>query len=480
MTEEEKNEATDPTTDDDEDSAVATEEQKEDEVKFVEDPVFNVEYQGECAYSVNVTVSAANTKNQMEEMLGELQKEAELPGFRKGRAPRKLLEKKFSKAVRAEAEIKLVQGAFEKLVEKEELRPIAAPEVDGLDGEKDRGENDPLEFTLKFEVAPRVELGTYRGLELERPVVTVDDADVDDSVEEIRNRYATYENLEGGVAATDDQVVFDFKGTIDGEEFEGGSAENYPYILGSKRFFPEFEDVLLGCSPDDELNCNVTFPDDYFSEALRNKTADFSIKVSEVKRKVAPELDDDFAEQAGYENLDDMKEKIKDQLREGSLNRSKQIVESRALSAVVENSTFEIPKTMVERVKQSHVDEEVQRLRQARASHDQISERMADIENSAEERALSSIKAMIALNEIGEAEGIEVTEEDFEKEISDMSQQMGMEAEMVAHYLQQDEDRRSSYVDRIYRAKAMAAIVDNATVTDKEIERDDLENEDVE
>lgn len=449
---------------------------EEKEEVFVEAPSFDVEYKGDCVYAVKVTVPPANAKKQVDDMMKELQKEAEVPGFRKGRAPEKLLEKKFSKAVQAEADAKLAQASFEKLIEDEDLRPISPPDLEGLDSDDERNADEPLSFTLKFEVAPRVELGKYREVPVERPVVTVDEADVEDALEEIRERYSTFDELEGGVAAAGDQVVFDFKGTIDGEEFPGGSAENYPYILGSHRFFPEFEEALLGASPGDELSCDVTFPDDYSNANLQGKTAHFEITVNEVKRKSPPALDDDFAEQAGYENLEDMKGKIREHLQERSNERSQDIVQSRALDAVIENSKYELPKSMVERLTRGEFEDEIQRLRQARMSEKDIREREDDLWEEAKVRAERSIKVFVTLNEIGEAEGVEVTEEDLEREVQDMSARMGLSPDVVGQYMQ-DSERQDSYKDRLFREKALGIIVENAEITDVEVEREESESD---
>lgn len=460
------------------DVATADSESEDNAFAFVDDPTFEVDYKGDCAYEVKVSVPASNAKKQAEELFEELRQDAELPGFRKGRAPIKLLEKKFAKVVKGEVHGKLVSAAFDKLVEDEDLKPSGMPDVDGLEELEGRADEDPLAFTLKFEVAPRVELGKYRGIDVERPVIKLDDEDVNGQMEEIRGRYAVYEELEGGVAAEGDQVIIDFKGTIDGEEFSGGAAENYPYILGSNRFFPEFESALAGASPKDELTCDVTFPEDYFAEELRGKKAQFAIQVHDVKRKSVPELTDDFAEEAGYENAENMLEVVKARLTEATEERSTQIAESRALDTIVESSTFEIPQSMIKAVGAQYFEQELRRLSEKRLPSEEHQDQVRTITENMEKTALSNIKTMVVLNEIGEAEGIEVSDDDFEKEAENMAKGIGggANAQVVAQYMSQG-DNRSTYVDRIYRAKSMAVIMDNATITDKELTREELDAE---
>ncbi|HIJ73727.1 MAG TPA: trigger factor, partial [Candidatus Hydrogenedentes bacterium] len=302
-------------------SAEAVDREAEEEDVFVQDPVFQIDYKGDCSYEVKVEVPSANEAKQAEEMFDELAREAEVPGFRKGRAPRKLIERKFLKAVKSDVEAKLVNAAFKKLVKDSDLKPIGALDIDGLDGDEKREEGENLVFTLRFEVAPRVELGAYRDVKVERPIMVPEQEQIDAAIDEIRSRFAVFETLEGGVAAEGDQVEIDFRGTVDGEEFDGGSAVDYPYMLGTRRFFPEFEEALRGGCAGDEVACNVTFSDDYYNEKLRGKTAHFAIRIKDVKRRNLPELNDTFARQAGFDNPEDMREKVAERLTESAKAR---------------------------------------------------------------------------------------------------------------------------------------------------------------
>jgi trigger factor len=438
--------------------------------------VFDVNYKGECQYEVKVTIPVANEAKQSEEMYTELKDEAELPGFRRGRAPVALLQKKFGKHVKGQVAAKLVGAAFEKLVKDQKLKPMGNPDVDGLENEKERPADQPLSFTLKFDVAPRVELGKYRGVAIERPVVVVDDKDVKEAIDDLRERHSTFEAIKSGKAKKGDQVIIDFKGTIAGEAFSGGSADNYPYILGSKRFFPEFEKALNGAETGADLSCEVTFPDDYFAKELQGKKADFTIKVNEIKRKKKPKVDEDFAKEAGFESVADMEAKVLENLKEHAAERSKSVAESRAIEAVVELSKFEISPKAVDAVARQHLEDNLRGLIQQGLPREEFQKKMAELEANSKDSALRSIKGMVVLNEIGEAEGIEVTDEDFEKEAATLSKHMGAETAQIAQYLKTGE-QRNTYADRIYRTKALAVIMDNAKITDKELTRDELDKE---
>ncbi len=462
-----------------EDVAVADVDGADGEFEFAEDPTFDVDYKGDCAYEVKVAIPASNTLKQSEEMYEELQGDAEIPGFRRGKAPRKLLERKFGKAVRGEATEKLVSAAFRKLIKTESLSPIDYPDIEGLEDVHDTPLDSALEFTLKFEVAPRVELGSYTGIKVERPVLKVEEKEVDEAIENMRERFASYEVVEGAKAQDDDQVVIDFTGVIDGVAFDGGSAENYPYILGSGRFFSEFETALQGAETGSEVTCDVPFPEDYSSVDLAGKTATFTIKVNEIKRKTLPELDDDFATGGGFESMADLREKVSKDLQEGANSQGQQIAERRAVEAIVENSTFELPKSLVESSAKEYYNQELRRLLELRVSPEEIDKRNEDLLKQAQEHATREIKAYVVVNEIGAKEGVQVLEEDFEKEAQAIVGRTGMDVDIAKRFLSQD-DKRSDYETRIFRQKALAIVMDSAKVKDKVVTREELYKEDEE
>lgn len=447
---------------------------------FVKAPSFKVDYKGECVYEVGVSIPVENIQKQSEELYAELKGDAEVPGFRRGKAPLKLLKNKFGKAIKGEAAQKLVSAAFEKLVKDEKLRPLDMPEVEGLEDLDELNADAPLDFTLKFEVSPRCELGTYRGIEVERPVLAVGEKQLKDALAQMQERFSTFEVVDSKAKSQDgDQIVIDFKGTIDDVPFDGGTAENYPYVLGSKRFLPEFEAALGGVKSGKEITAKVPFPENYSHKALAGKTAEFAITIHEIKRKKTPALDDDFAKTAGYESLEDMNAKVLEHLKSGAVEQSNRIVESRAISKVIENSTFEVPASLIDSSAKVIFEQEVRRLMQMRVPAPQIEEAMPGIQAHATEEATRNIKAMVVLNEIAEAEGIEVTEEDFEKEAEAIGTRTGMDMAIVQKFLLQG-DKRSEYENNIFYKKAGAVILDNAKITDKEVTQEELEKEDAE
>ena len=292
----------------------------------------------------------------------------------------------------------------------------------------------------------------------------------------MRERFASHETVEGAKAKKDDQVIMDFVGKIDGEAFAGGSAENYPYVLGSGRFFAEFEKALIGAKAGSEVTCDVPFPDDYSSVDVAGKTATFTIAVNEIKRKTLPELNDEFAVTGGFENLAEMKEKIAKDLQDGANGQGKRIAEQRAIDAIVKVSTFELPKSLVESSAKEYYNQELRRQMALRVPADELSSKDEEFRKEAEAHAIREIKGYVVVNEIGTAEGITVEEADFEKEAHAIVERTGMDVAIAQRFLEQ-EDKRNDYETQIYRQKALAVVMDSAKVTDKVVTREELAKE---
>ncbi len=444
---------------------------------FEQDPVYDVEYKGDCAYEVKVTVPAANLRKQSGEMLKQLQEEAMIPGFRKGKAPIKLVQNKFNKAVRTDAIDKLVDESFHKLVKDKDLKPIGAPKADGLEDKAALKEDEDLDFTLSFEVSPRCELGPYRGIEVERPVVHINEKDIDEVLERMRERLAMYETAEEA-AQDGDQVLIDFEGRIDGEAFQGNSAENYPYIMGSARFLSEFEAALTGKKAGDTAAADVTFPADWRNADLAGKTAKFEIKINEVKRRALPEINDDFAKQAGQESLEAWRKSVEEQLRADTAEQSDSYARNSAMEKIIAGTNFEVPKTLLDSMAHSAYEAALERLRRQRQSVESEEQGQALLASTRED-ALREIKEFVILREIAEAEGIEVVDQDFEDHAASLATSAGVDKEIALGYLLGDEQRGRTETNILHK-KVFDVILEHATIVEKELKDEDPSGADAE
>lgn len=456
-------------------TAEVAEEGDEETFKFVEDPEFDVKYQGDCLYEIDVSIPPANRTKKSEELFSELKSEAEVPGFRPGRAPRRVLEKRFGKAVKGEVVSQLLDAAFKRLLEEQELEPLDTPEIDGIKENENTPDTEPLKFTLKFEVGPIAKIDDYKNLELEREVMKVGDEEVDRALERLGERNQEYAPIEDA-AQEGDQVVIDFDGTVDGEFFEGGAGRDYPYVLGTKRFFPEFEEVLTGAKAGDEKQCEVTLPEHMPNEALRGQKAQFTLKVKEVKRRQKPELNDEFAQNLGYENLADMREKVRESIQEQYNSVLDSRLREQAIDKLIDMASFELPQSWVTRLTEGYVND----LR-SEAGYEQeetgSEEEEAEWRNQAQERAEREIKRMAVFTAIIRNENLQATEEDFEDEAERMTQNYGMEASVrdVAQVLMSGQ-MRSQTEDQILRRKALDHVLEHATITEREVDRSELED----
>lgn len=449
--------------------------EEEEVFKFEKDPEYEIDYKGDCLYSVKITIPAINTKTQTSKNLEELKEHAELPGFRRGKAPMWLVENKFGKIARKEAFDKVISESVKKLMEEKQLRAFSTPQFEGLEELDKLPEDTDISFKILFEVAPKCELGKYRGLELERKVLEPDENMITEQLELLRNRFAIYQSMPDAEISNGDQAIIDFNGTIDGESFPGGSANNYPYIVGSKRFFGKFEEALIGAKVGDIKTCEVEFPEDYTNKSLAGKKAIFEIKIKDIKRKELPALDDEFAKQAGAESFEELKQKIKKELEEAISEETNYQLETSAIEQVIANSTFEIPKSLIEEVAKNQVEEQIQRMIQMRIPISEIEKQREALEKDAKEKAEKTIKWYTVANEIAEAEGIEITDSDYENEAQSIQGRTGIDIETIRSYIQ--EQGKDDVTDTIIRRKVVKLILDNAKIETKTVSREEWEKE---
>ncbi len=444
---------------------------EEEEFKFQQDPIFEIEYKGECLYTAKVSIPSVNSKVETEKYLEKLKEEAIVPGFRKGKAPMWLLESKFGKIAKKNAREKLLSEAWKKLLEDNKFKLFGTPQFEGIDNIDDIPDDQDISFTVSFEVEPKCELGKYRNLQLERIIFIPDDETVNERLEALRSRYSIYESVPDAEAQENDQVIIDFNGTIDGQTFQGGTANNYPYILGSNRFFGKFDEVLKGAKTGDVKNCKVEFPEDYPNKTLAGKEASFEIKVKDIKRKKMPELNDEFAKQLGSETLDELKQKIKKELEDSIREEANRKLEEDAILKVIEDSTFEIPKSFIEEVASKYIEDEIHRLRQMRVPNSEIEKHREKLEQEAKDKALRSIKWLTAVQEIAEAEGIEPTDEDFENEAQNIQRGSGIDIDTIRNYIQTE--GKNTITDSIIRRKVLQLIIDNAQINEKTVSKEE-------
>ncbi len=437
-----------------------------------EPPIFDIAHKEGCVCHVKVTIPKANVSAILEEIYDEVNDGVQIPGFRRGKAPRKLLEKRLGKYARGNAAERLAEHASQLLAEKHKLTPVSQPEIEGLDDPENIPVDEDLVYTLTFETYGKCTLGDYEAIEIEKPIVDVPDSDVDNTIENMRTRFGRFEPLSDGTAEEGDQVIIDFVGKIDGEDFEGNSAENYPYILGSKRFSPEMEEAMTGAKAGDNVTTDLTFPEDYHNADLAGKTAKFQITIHEIKRRELPELDDEFAKRVGNDTVAELRDAVRKRISESADEQVLDYMRQQARQKLVDCSEFDLPKSQIQKFVDSEYKSMEQRLMQQHVPAESIEEHREEMQKTAEEQGLFLIKSMYALRALAEKEGVTITENDFEEYTRRVSDEMQQNYEVMKEYLL-SEDMRSMTEYQIVETKALDTLLDKATIVLKRVSEDD-------
>ncbi|MGG2939567.1 trigger factor [Heyndrickxia faecalis] len=387
---------------------------------------------------LTVEVDAETVDKSLDKAFKKVVKQINVPGFRKGKIPRPLFEKRFGvESLYQDALDMIVPGEYEKAIEETGIEPVDTPNIDVEQMEKGK----PLIFKATVTVKPEVKLGEYKGLEVEKPDTEVTDEDVEEELKKLQERLAELVIKEDGEAEMGDTVVIDFEGFVDGEAFEGGSAENYSLELGSGNFIPGFEEQLAGVKTGDEKEIEVTFPEEYHASELAGKKAVFKVKVHEIKAKHLPELDDEFAQDADdeVETLDALKEKIKKDLKESKEHAAKHAVEDAVVEKAAENAEMDIPEAMINTELNRMLQEFEQNLSAQGLNLElyyQFSGQNEEaLRNQMKEDAEKRVRFNLTLEAIANAENLEVSDEEVDEELKRMSEMYGMSVDDIRRVL---------------------------------------------
>lgn len=390
---------------------------------------------------LTIEVSAEEFDKACEAAYQKNKKKFNVPGFRKGKVPRQMVEKLYGPAVLFEDAVNsLIPGAYADAVEESGLEIVAQPDIEVTKV----GKNEPMEFVATVTLKPEVTLGQYKGLEVSKADLTVTDAEVDAEVDKARHQNARTITVEDRPVAMGDKATIDFEGFVDGVAFEGGKGEDYALEIGSHSFIDTFEDQLVGANIGDTVDVNVTFPDEYQAENLKGKPATFKVTIKGIQCEELPEADDDFAQEASdFDTMDEYKADIKKNLEEKKAQAAKDAKENEAIDKAVEAATMDIPEKMVEAEAQSMVEDFARRLQSQGLSMEQYMEYTgATAEAMAEQmkpQATSRIKTRLLLEAVAKAEDIQVSDEEAEEEIKKMAEAYKMDLETVKGFMGEKE-----------------------------------------
>lgn len=374
---------------------------------------------------LTVEVAAEKVDAALDQAFKKVVKKVNVPGFRKGKVPRAIFEKQFGvESLYQDALDIILPDAYANAIDEAGIEPVDRPEIDVETMEK--GSN--LVFTAKVTVKPEVELGEYKGLEVEEKDTTVTDEDVDAELKKLQERHAELVVVEDGTIENGDTAVLDFEGFVDGEAFEGGQAENYSLEIGSGQFIPGFEEQLVGLKVGDEKDVEVSFPEEYHAEDLAGKPATFKVKIHDIKRKELPVLDDEFAKDVNekVETLEELKAELKEKLQQDKESEAHNDVRDTLVEKAAENAKIDIPEAMVNTEVDRMMQEFDQRLQAQGMNLDLYYQFSGQDETAMREQfkidGEKRVRINLTLEAIANAENIEVADEDVDNEIEKMAE----------------------------------------------------------
>lgn len=385
-----------------------------------------------------------------------------LPGFRKGKAPRKMIEKIYGPEVFYEDAVNhLIPDAYDEAVKESELDIVSRPDIEVVEVEAGK----PLIFTATAAVKPEVTLGEYHGVEVEKQEIEVTEENIQKELEKAAEKNARMITITDRPIEKDDEVTIDFEGFIDGEAFEGGKGEDYPLTIGSHSFIDTFEDQLIGKSIDEELEVNVTFPEDYQQTELAGKPALFKVKIKGIKKKEFPVLDDEFAKDVSeFDTLEEYKKDIEQKLHTQEENAAKEKKQEQVLEKVAENAVVDIPEPMIEMQTDRMVNDMAQRMQYQGLNLEQYfqytGQNIQSMKASMKPEAEKRVRNRLVLEAIVKAENIEVSDEEVNEEIKKMAEMYNMEVDKLTESV--GENEKESIKEDLKNQKAFDFIVDHA------------------
>lgn len=413
---------------------------------------------------VDLVLSVDEIETEVKKELQKVARKVKVDGFRPGKAPLAVVERSHGPSIRYDVVNKRVGEEFDKVIEKTDLRVAGYPEISDKEGEQEEGK---LAFTAKFEVFPAVEIPELAELELTKYTTEIGEQQLEDTLTILREQRAEYEAEEGRAASDGDRLLVDFVGKIDGEEFAGGKAEDFNFVLGRGMMLPEFEEAASGLKAGEEKTFELNFPEDYQGQEVAGKTAEFTITVKEVAAPVLPEVDADFAKSLGQEegDVEKLREEILANIKREGDNRLMQRTKSAVLDALVNAVEFDVPTPLVN----NEINERINSLREEFASQGMQDFDFSQIPTETfKPEAERRVRLGLLVAEIVEQEKLQATPEQVRARIEEFAQNYEKPEEVVAHYLS-DANQRAGLEALVLEDNMIEFILSKAKVTEEEV-----------
>ncbi len=418
-----------------------------------------------------IVVTALELDEKVNAKLAEAQPEIEMKGFRKGKVPMPLLKKQFGPRLLGEAMQEAIDAALKQHFEETGNRPAGQPDVKVTN--EDWKEGDDIEVSVDYEMLPEIPDVDFKDIKLERLVAPVADDEIARALENLAAEARNFEDRPEGAAAEEgDQVVIDFVGRVDGEAFEGGAAEDFPLVLGSGQFIPGFEEQLIGAKAGDTIEVKVTFPEDYGAEHLAGKEAVFETTVKAVREPKPAPVDDALAQQYGMENLDKLRETVREKMQEEYAAASRQVLKRALMDALDERVSFDLPPSLVESEAKQIAHQLWHEENPDHQGHDH-----PDIEPTDEHRKLAErrVKLGLFLSELGQKNGIQVTEAEMNRAVAEQARRYPGQEQQFIDFVKNNQEVLQQISAPLFEDKVVDYILELVEVTDREVTQKELQ-----
>lgn len=419
-----------------------------------------VERLEECKVALKIEVSADKVTEELDNLYIDLQKKANLPGFRRGKVPLDVLKTYFARSIKADALDRLIPDAYRRALKENDFIPCSQPKVE----EVKHDEHRPLSFKAIVEIKPKVTLKKYKGLKAKRILKIVVEENVSHALVKLQHRHAEFIAVEDRLVKKGDWVIIDFVGNIEGKPFKDNEAKNFSLEIGSKTLIGDFEDQLIGLKKGEEKETKVKFPKDYHNKELAGKEVLFKVNLKEIKEKKLPELNDEFAKDLKFDNLEELKKRIKEDLEKYEKEHSERLLRDNLMDWLIRKTPFPLPGAMVERELEAMIEEALTRMRYSGLDPKRVGIEEAKLKEKYRPSAERKVKSTLILEEIAKQENIEVSEQEIEKRTEEMALSTGQKKEDLRDFFNKERSHLAGLREEIRLKKALELIVKEARI----------------
>ena len=424
--------------------------------------------------TLHIEIPEGEVARELDKAYDHLKKNARVKGFRKGKVPRSALERLFKKDVHADVTSKLIQSSFFDAIKQTELKIVGNPQVDPPELEA----KGSYKYEATVEIRPEFEDIDYGGIKLKRTNYAVSDEEIDAQLKMLQKNFARHEKIEKDRAAREDDIVLiDFEGFKDGQPFaETAKTENFNLKIGQGPVSKDFDDQLVGMKPGDSKEFTIAFPEDYHNSKLANLEISFQVTLNEIRKEVIPPLDDALAKKAGpYENLDDLKKVITDNLEQGYTKRTEQELHEQIYKELISRTDFEVPDAMVDMELEGIVEEAVRSFSYRNISMEELGMTRESIAEKYRDVAFDQVKRHLLLGKIIDQESMEVTDEELEEGLNEMATNFKQPVEEIKKYYDQNKDKLEFFKHTLLEKKAIKLIIENSQIEDVDPEEAEVD-----